>query len=78
MFTPAEIFGHEVYGTQPDATQDNYYKDDSATHARNPFSNRGISTTPVLSRGPLHTIHQVVLPGARFRGIAFLPILCMA
>jgi hypothetical protein len=37
LFTPADIFGHEVDGTQPDATQDNCYKEVSATHARNPF-----------------------------------------
>jgi hypothetical protein len=75
MLTPAEIFGHEVDGTQPDATQDNYYKDVSATHDRNPFPNRGISTTAVLSRRPLHTMLQVMLLGARFWGIAFFPVL---
>jgi hypothetical protein len=64
MFTPANVFGHEIDGTQPDATQDNCYKDVSATHARNPFSNRGISTTTVSGRRPLYTIHQVARLGA--------------
>jgi hypothetical protein len=75
VLPPAEIFGHEVDGTQPDATQDNYYKYVGANHDRNPFSNRGISTTPVLSRQPLYTMHQVGLLGARFRGIAFIAVL---
>jgi hypothetical protein len=78
VFTPASVFGHEVNTTESDATQNDYYQDDGATHTRYPFSDRETSIPPILRKLPLPTIRQVEHLGARLWGIAFRAVLCFA